>query len=149
MGTVRTEWASGSRNPDPHYLNVAARMLRQLGFFVVSVADTEPCVEWIVGPAPAADLTLHKGDLSLTQLCTLYEHAACVVSPVGFSIPGWGQPNYRAGSSTGVGSVHRFLIQRGHYCLTANVTTKCSFAFRTRKGNWKSKSGNLPPPHCM
>lgn len=85
--TIRTEWASASRNPDPHYLNVAARMLRRMGFFVVSVADTEPGVEWIVGPAPAADLTLHKGELSLTQLCTLYERAACVVSPVGFSIP--------------------------------------------------------------
>lgn len=85
--TVRTEWASASRNPDPHYLNVAAKMLRQMGFFVVSVADTEPGAEWIIGPAPAADLTLHKGELTITQLCTLYERAACVVSPVGFSIP--------------------------------------------------------------
>lgn len=85
--TVRTEWASASRNPDPQYLNVAAKILKLRGFFVVSVADTEPGVEWIVGQAPAADLMLHKGELSLTQLCTLYERAACVVSPVGFSIP--------------------------------------------------------------
>lgn len=85
--TVRTEWASASRNPDPHYLNVAAKILRLLGFFVVSVADTEPGAEWIIGPAAEADLTLHKGELTVTQLCTLYELAACVVSPVGFSIP--------------------------------------------------------------
>ncbi|WP_455872268.1 hypothetical protein [Serratia proteamaculans] len=85
--TVRTEWASSSRNPDPHYLNIAACMLQERGFFVISVADTEPGTEWIIGAAPVADLTLHHGELSLLQLCTLYERAACVVSPVGFSLP--------------------------------------------------------------
>lgn len=85
--TVRTEWVSSSRNPDPHYLNVAARILQERGFFVISVADIEPGVEWIVGEEPAADMTLHHGELSLLQLCTLYERASCIVSPVGFSIP--------------------------------------------------------------
>lgn len=84
--TVRTEWASASRNPEPAYLVHAARQLRQ-HFYVVSVADTVPGVEWIVGDEPEADLKLHHGELTLTQLCSLYEYAACVVSPVGFSIP--------------------------------------------------------------
>lgn len=85
--TVRTEWGSASRNPDPAYLCIAARQLRQRGFYVVSVADTEPGKEWIVGNEPEVDLALHAGELSITQLCTLYELAAAVVAPVGFSIP--------------------------------------------------------------
>ncbi|MBI0275673.1 hypothetical protein I6H07_07460 [Hafnia alvei] len=85
--TVRTEWASASRNPDPGYLYAAADWLRKHGFFVVSVADLEPDKEWIVGDTPPADLRLHAGELTLTQLCTLYERADCVVSPVGFSVP--------------------------------------------------------------
>jgi hypothetical protein len=85
--TIRTEWASASRNPDPTYLCTSARLLRQAGFFVISVADTEAGKEWIVGPEPEADLRLHQGELSLTQLCSLYEQAAAVVAPVGFSLP--------------------------------------------------------------
>lgn len=85
--TLRTEWASGSRNPEPQYLRQAAQILRRAGYFVVSVADTEPGVEWISGAAPAADLRLHHGELNIRQLCALYEQAACVVSPVGFSLP--------------------------------------------------------------
>ncbi len=85
--TIRTEWASASRNPDPAYLCSAARLLRQAGFFVISVADTEPGKEWIVGPEPEADLRLHQGELNITELCSLYEQAAAVVAPVGFSIP--------------------------------------------------------------
>ena len=85
--TIRTEWASASRNPDPTYLCTSARLLRQAGFFVVSVADTEPGKEWVVGPEPEADLTLHQGELTLTQLCSLYEQAAAVVAPVGVSLP--------------------------------------------------------------
>ncbi|WP_223820765.1 MULTISPECIES: hypothetical protein [unclassified Pantoea] len=71
--TLRTEWASASRNPDPDYL--------------VRAADTVPGVEWVVGEEPEADLKLHHGEMTLTQLCSLYAHAACVVSPVGFSVP--------------------------------------------------------------
>lgn len=85
--TLRTEWASASRNPDPSYLCIASMLLREAGFFVVSVADLEPGKEWIVGTAPEADLQLHHGELGLTQLCTLYEQAAAIVAPVGFSIP--------------------------------------------------------------
>ncbi len=84
--TVRTEWASASRNPNPEYLVRAAQRLRQ-HFFVVSVADTVPGMEWIIGDEPAADLKLHHGELTLTQLCSLYVRAACVVTPVGFSVP--------------------------------------------------------------
>ena len=86
-GTIRREWASASRNPEPEYLCIAANILRDLGFYVISIADTEPGIEWIVEPAPVADLTLHYGELSITQLCTLFEYADCVVSPVGFSVP--------------------------------------------------------------
>lgn len=85
--TLRREWESSARNPEPDYINRAAHILRQEGFFVISIADTEPDIEWIIGTPPAADLNLIHGELTLTQLCTLYKQAACVVSPVGFSIP--------------------------------------------------------------
>lgn len=85
--TVRTEWDGANRNPDPCYLYTAANELRQRGFFVVSLADLEPGKEWIVGAAPPADLQFHAGELTLTQLCTLYARASCVVAPVGFSVP--------------------------------------------------------------
>lgn len=85
--TERSEWKSGSRNPDPYYLVLAAQILREQGFFVVSVADIEPGIEWIVGPEPSVDLALHHGEISITTLCALYRRAACVVSSVGFSVP--------------------------------------------------------------
>lgn len=85
--TIRAEWSSESRNPDPKYLCIAARILRQWGYFVISIADLETDKEWLVAPEPEADLKLHSGELSLPQLCTLFSKAKAIVSPVGFSLP--------------------------------------------------------------
>lgn len=84
--TVRSEWRSDSRNPDPDYLVQAAKILRQ-HFFVISVADLEDGKEWLVGEAPEADLQLHKGELELRQLLALVQNAAVVVTPVGWALP--------------------------------------------------------------
>lgn len=84
--TVRSEWRSDSRNPDPDYLVQASRILRR-HFFVISVADLEPGKEWMVGQAPEADLQLHFGELDLRGLMSLVENAVVVVTPVGWALP--------------------------------------------------------------
>lgn len=84
--TVRKEWANPARNPDPKYLAEAARELRK-HFYVVSLADLEEGEEWLVGELPEADLYLHRGELSLTEMLALVEHAAVVVSGVGWALP--------------------------------------------------------------
>lgn len=84
--TVRSEWRSDSRNPDPDYLVQASRILRQ-HFFVISVADLEEGKEWLVGEPPEADLHLHRGELTLRGLMSLVENAAVVVTPVGWALP--------------------------------------------------------------
>lgn len=84
--TVRSEWRSDSRNPDPDYLVQASRILRK-HFFVISVADLEEGKEWLVGEPPEADLQLHRGELTLRGLMSLVENAAVVVTPVGWALP--------------------------------------------------------------
>ncbi|MFN1150327.1 hypothetical protein, partial [Serratia liquefaciens] len=84
--TVRSEWRSDSRNPDPDYLVQASRIMRQ-HFCVISVADLQEGEEWLVGEEPEADLKLHAGELSIKELMRLVEHAAVVVTPVGWALP--------------------------------------------------------------
>jgi hypothetical protein len=84
--TVRSEWRSDSRNPDPEYLAEAARILRR-NFYVISVADLEEGKEWLIGDPPVADLQLHRGELPLRALMSLVQNAAVVVTPVGWALP--------------------------------------------------------------
>ncbi|MDU3232876.1 MAG: hypothetical protein E7B00_16670, partial [Citrobacter koseri] len=84
--TVRSEWRSDSRNPDPDYLLKASRILRK-HFCVISVADLQDGEEWAVGELPEADLRLHGGELGFKSLMRLVEHAAVVVTPVGWALP--------------------------------------------------------------
>ncbi|WP_158784754.1 hypothetical protein [Pantoea sp. BAV 3049] len=138
--TIRTEWASNSRNPDPEYLAIAARTLRQ-HFYVVSVADTLHGVEWIVGSEPEADLKLHRGELSLTQLCSLYDRASCIVSPVGFSLPmaiaykkplfiiaggrgGHNAPNIVTDATMNLSKLSWAIPDK--YCMCTNANHNCS-----------------------
>ncbi|MGC6029015.1 hypothetical protein [Enterobacter kobei] len=84
--TVRSEWRSDSRNPDPDYLLRASRILRK-HFCVISVADLQDGEEWLVGEEPEADLKMHAGELNIKELMRLVEHAAVVVTPVGWALP--------------------------------------------------------------
>ncbi|MBE5252933.1 hypothetical protein [Mixta mediterraneensis] len=43
--------------------------------------------EWLVGEQPEADLQLHQGELSLTEMLALVEQAAVVISGVGWALP--------------------------------------------------------------
>lgn len=85
--THRVEWLCSARSPKQNYIAWCARVLQQAGYYVVSIADTEPGKEWIDGDEPPADLKLHSGELNLTQLMALIKRADVVVGGSGFIIP--------------------------------------------------------------
>ncbi len=85
--TVRNEWRADSRNPLPKYVNRAAEHFRDLGYQVVSVADLEDGAEWLVGPAPYADITFHKGELRVDELMSLIAGAQAVAGGIGWIVP--------------------------------------------------------------
>lgn len=85
--TIRKEWVNVSRNPNPHYVNWCARMLRDAGYYVISIAYCEEGQEWLEGDEPPADLHLHRGELGLKGTLTLIKRAHLVVGGSGFIIP--------------------------------------------------------------
>lgn len=85
----RSEWSGcRNRNPDPAtYLDVLARARAALpDAFVISIADLEPGKEWLVGPQPDVDLTLHAGELDFQGVAALWSVASLVISSPGFGI---------------------------------------------------------------
>jgi hypothetical protein len=85
--THRTEWMAQSRSPKPEYVAEAAKILRERGFLVVSVADLEDDKEWAELPLPEADVQYHKGELDVRQLLALIKNASVVVGGVGWIVP--------------------------------------------------------------
>lgn len=85
--TDRAEWLSSSRQCLPEYVNQACKILKDSGYFTVSIADCEPGKEWLNGPEPEADLILHKGELSMGELLSLIKNASIVVGGVGWIVP--------------------------------------------------------------
>ena len=86
--TIRKEWICSSRNANPDYINWCARMLKDAGYYVISIADCAIDEEWIDGEEPPADLKLHKGELGLIGTLSLLKRADIVVGGSGFIIPG-------------------------------------------------------------
>lgn len=82
---ARNEWrGSAARNANEMcYAHLFAYLRNH--FFVVSVADLVPGVEWIVGPQLKADATLHKGELTFEELAALFHEADLVFTSSGFS----------------------------------------------------------------
>lgn len=80
--TERTEWHNASRGPLNKYIDQVARILSDKGFYVVSVADTEPEKEWVPDMEPFADLKLNHGELTLLEMLGLIERSSiCVTGP--------------------------------------------------------------------
>ncbi|WP_353613947.1 hypothetical protein [Mangrovibacter phragmitis] len=80
--TERTEWHNASRGPLNKYIDQIARILSLNGFYVVSIADTEPGAEWIPDMEPFADLKLNRGELTLLEMLGLIERSSiCVTGP--------------------------------------------------------------------
>lgn len=84
--TVRNEWANESRNPDPAYVNEAARQLMET-HLVISLAYLSPGEEWLVGDPTPAHVTLHDGQLDMFQTIELLRRADVAVGGVGWLAP--------------------------------------------------------------
>ncbi|MCX4186766.1 hypothetical protein [Methylophaga sp. OBS4] len=84
--TLRTEWLAQSRNPLAEYVNEAAAALGR-DYQVVSVADIVPNVEWPDGPLPKSDIEYLQGELDVSQLMALVQHAKAIVGGVGWLVP--------------------------------------------------------------
>jgi predicted SAM-dependent methyltransferase len=81
---LREEWDSSARNPDVSSYERLFNSIRSR-YFVVSIADLVPNVEWIVGAEPDADVKLHSGELDFETMAALCEAADLVFSPAGFA----------------------------------------------------------------
>lgn len=80
----RVEW-SGCKNRNPVH-DAYADLYDSIApeFFVVSIADLVPKVEWMVGRHVKADVELHAGELDFETLAALAMHAAVVFASPGF-----------------------------------------------------------------
>jgi SAM-dependent methyltransferase len=81
---LRKEWDGANRNPDPIAYRRLVEDIRDR-FFVVSIADLAPGLEWVVGPELPADIRLHAGELDFETMAALFAEVALVVSPAGFA----------------------------------------------------------------
>lgn len=81
----RTEWKGcAQRNPDAQAYSQIFAAIRKY-FFVVSVADLVPGVEWLSGRPIDADVALHKGELTFEMLAALVSRSALVFCSPGFA----------------------------------------------------------------
>lgn len=87
--THRREWLNTARSPRPNYVAWCARMLRDAGYYVISIADDEGIGgrEWIEGEEPPADLKLHKNELGLFGTLSLLRDAKVVVGYPSVIVP--------------------------------------------------------------
>lgn len=85
--THRREWTCTTRSPNPYYISWCAKILRDAGYFVISIADCAPNEEWIDGEEPPADLKLHKGELGIYEMLSLLKRAEVIVGGSGFIVP--------------------------------------------------------------
>src|ERR1035437_2368134 len=86
--THRKEWFCTSRSPRPNYVAWSAKILKDMGYYVISIADCEKGLEWIPrGGDPIADQKFHKGELGLERTLSLMQSADLVVGGSGFIVP--------------------------------------------------------------
>lgn len=82
----RTEWSGCSaRNPDHAAYADLFRSIREK-FFVVSLADLVPGVEWIAGDDADVDLRFHAGELDFETIAGLVSIASLVFCSPGFAV---------------------------------------------------------------
>ena len=82
----RKEWSGcAARNPDYEAYAHFIQSIRQ-DYFVISIADVVPGVEWIVGPDIKADAEFHRGQLDFETVAALVSRAALVYGSPGFAV---------------------------------------------------------------
>lgn len=82
---VRREWKNEARNPDHASYAALFKSIRDQ-FHVISLADVEPNVEWIVGERVEADQSFHRGELDFETLAGLFSIAGAVFCSPGFAV---------------------------------------------------------------
>ncbi|HJW51771.1 MAG TPA: hypothetical protein VJ501_07160, partial [Burkholderiaceae bacterium] len=83
----RTEWnGCAARNPDAAAYRHLLEVIRDQ-FYVISVADLEPGVEWLTGDEMPADVQFHRGELDIEILAALTQRAALTFASPGFLVP--------------------------------------------------------------
>jgi hypothetical protein len=83
----RTEWAGCSaRNPLIDHYHEIFNSIRDK-FYVVSIADLVPNIEWMVSKPIDADLELHAGQLPFEVMAGLFARASLVYASPGFAVP--------------------------------------------------------------
>jgi hypothetical protein len=73
-----------ARNPDHEAYAALFEAVRDK-FFVISVADLAPKVEWVVGKEMKADLYFHEGQLPFEELAALTKMSSMVYCSPGFA----------------------------------------------------------------
>jgi len=82
---MRTEWSGcAQRNADARAYAQILQAVRDQ-FFLISVADLVPKVEWISSEPVTADLEFHRGELTFELLAALFQRAALVYASAGFA----------------------------------------------------------------
>lgn len=82
----RKEWGGcHTRNPDIEAYHALIESVRER-FFVVSVADLVPDVEWTVCKPIQADAAFHSGELDIEILTGLVKRSALVFTSPGFAV---------------------------------------------------------------
>lgn len=82
---TRPEWGGcAARNPDYDAYYELFQAIRE-DFYVVSVADLVPAVEWMVGHPIKADVEFHRGELTFEALAALTQRASMVYASPGFA----------------------------------------------------------------
>lgn len=83
----RKEWGGcAARNPDREMYRMLFDSIRD-DYFVVSIADLIPEVEWLACDQLGADVEIHDGSMSGLKLASLVQHAALVFCSPGFAAP--------------------------------------------------------------
>jgi hypothetical protein len=82
----RREWAGcAARNPEFVAYAMLYKQIRER-FFVVSVADLVPRIEWMVGAYVPVDVECHAGELDFEVIAALTSRAALVYCSPGFAV---------------------------------------------------------------
>ena len=83
----RREWGGcAARNPDREAYAQLFASIRDR-YFVVSIADLVPGVEWIVSEPIKADAEFHSGEFHFEALAGLFSMASLVFASPGFAVP--------------------------------------------------------------
>jgi hypothetical protein len=86
--THRKEWLCTSRSPQSNYVPWCSKILMDMGYHVISIADNALGEEWIEPDGdPMAHQKFHQGELGLERTFSLMKSADLVVGGAGFIVP--------------------------------------------------------------